>query len=530
MQCASSKGLEQLFQEALPRLVPTLAKHDPQRKDQHISNVMYAGARAGANGCRWQEYVAAVAAGHAAGTAMASAIPQEWSNLLWACKQLEVYDAAFLSTAAQAMVQAAKAADAQSLTNTLTALSDLGWYEPAVYDAVVTALVAKTSDTVPQGYSNALYACCLAQHVTPAVHKLAEAALFKFSARQWTTQHVANILLACAVLMLPAETSRSSRQTSLAQLFKVLFDAASQNRPNAYSPRQLRQLYRAQRKAQASDRPCLPASSPLYAAVEEAWMSDLHMLVQRQPLPLQHAVNSAAAATGRYSVIPPSIKGGWRLIQGEVQHKQLGYHVMLFALSKDRYFQHPLGKVTGPTQLQIDELSTLFQCTVVVYEHEWQALGSSTGAQAAHMDQLLQQAEAAIAAAAQQQQQQQTGRVESADSSRPAPIIIGLLPQGPTAQAEAGSQQGATTTDASTTHEPPQPVLTPAEAEARLKALQQQALQQQQAFLKGLPPAPASGLSQGARSPGQHQQQQQQQQVLRPPQAPALKPPRRPGA
>jgi hypothetical protein len=234
------------------------------------------------------------------------------------------------------------------------------------------------------------------------------------------------------------------------------------------------------------------------------------------------------AATGRYLVASPSLKGGWLLLQQEVQHKQHGYNLAVFAIEKERYLRHPLGRLKGPAQLQVDFISDYFRCLVMVYAHEWEALTGNPDAQRAHIDQLLQQAEAAIAAA--QEQQQGTGRDGSESTVRQAPIITGLLPQDHPPQAEADTQQENSTGSAATTRqEPPQPVLTPAEAEARFKALQQQALQQQQAFLQGLPPAPASGLN-WVKSPGQQPQQRQQQQVLKPPQAPALKPPRRPGA
>jgi hypothetical protein len=246
------------------------------------------------------------------------------------------------------------------------------------------------------------------------------------------------------------------------------------------------------------------------------------MLCSRMPQ-LQRKVN--AAGTGRCRVVRPCVKGGSALIQGEVQHVQQGYSLALYALETKQ--------VPAPSSWQAGWYDSARwwmtkQSSSHQWEHEWEAVQGDTAAQTAFIDSRLQQAEEAIASAA--GQQQQDGGVRGADSSRPAPIVIGLLPQGHPAQPDAGSQQGATTTDASTTHEPPQPVLTPAEAEARLKALQQQALQQQQqAFFKGLPPAPASATS-GVTSPTQLLQQQQQPSSLRPPQAPALKPPRRPGA
>jgi hypothetical protein len=520
--CKESPQLEQLYDHCLAVLTPGLVNHNPDCDSQSISNIIYAGARAGAVTSNWQGYVAAVAKGYAAGTAMVATLPRHWTNMVWACKILGVYDATFLSTAAGAIQQQIVDANEQNASNTLLAMADLGWYEPAVYEALLHALLQDISSAPPQSLSNALYACCLAQHVTPAVQNVAAAALASQEQRQWVPQNVSNILLACGVFAL--HVSDSNSHTPVSKLSRILFQTASLGNPKPYNALALRQLERAHHAAVRRGLPCLDSQSRMLAAVQQETQRDIRQLVKRRPLPFQHAVNSAAAATGRYRVVPPSIRKGDFLIQQEVQHKQLAYSLAVFALGQDSFFRHPLGKVTGPARLRLNKMAEHFPVMVVVLEHEWLALGGDKAAQVAHVDRLLQQAEAAIAAAGVPPDQHSRGGWAS--QSRAEPILVGLPPQEfycpqqdeqqPADELSGGARPAIP--------EPGPPQLTPAEAEARLKALQQQ----QQAFFKRLPAAPASAPD-GVTSPAQ-QQQQRQPSSLKPPQAPALKPPRRPGA
>jgi hypothetical protein len=221
-------------------------------------------------------------------------------------------------------------------------------------------------------------------------------------------------------------------------------------------------------------------------------------------------------ATGRYTPVPPSVKDEL-LVHGQFQHKQHGFKLTVYALETGKYLRHPLGRLSGITQLLVDDLASLLPAVVLVYEHEWAALGGDVTAQRDHINQLLHQAEAAMAA--QGQGQSGTG---GAGSGKPAPVIIGLMPQGHPAQPQADTPDTAQVESADstavTTPEPPAPKLTPAEVQARLKELDQK----QQTFFQGLPTLPSPALSR-VKSPAQ-------QQPLRPPQAPVLKPPRRPGA
>jgi hypothetical protein len=522
--CKQSPELQQLYDQCLAALTPDLVKHNPDCEAQSISNIIYAGARAGAVTSNWQQYVAAVAAGHAAGTGMVSASPQERANMVWACRMLGVYDATFLSAAATAILQQVEEASPQNISNTLIAMANLGWYEPAVYDGLVHALLHDISGATPQGVSNVLYACSLAQHVTPAVQKMAEAALTNRGLEHWVPQDVSNTLLACAVFAL--HVMDSSQQAPVLRLSRMLFQASSAEDPTRFSALDLRQLERAQHAAKVMGLPCLAAQSRMLAAVQQEVHRTAHQMVKRPPLQFQQAVDGVVAATGRYRVLPPSIRNDDFLIQQEVQHKQLGYSLAVFALSQEGYFRHPLGKLTGPARLRMNQLAEHFPVIVVVLEHEWQALGSDKAAQVAHVDRLLQQAEAALAAAGVPAKQHSGDG--SASQSRAEPIIVGLPPQEFYRPPEGNQPEPAhelTGAAPPALPAPGPPQLTPAEAQARLKALQQQ----QQAFFKGLPPAAASGLN-GVKSPIQHQPQPQQPSSLPPPQSPALKPPRRPGA
>jgi hypothetical protein len=481
--CKQSHELQQLYDQCLADLTPDLVKHNPERSEQSISNIIYAGAKAGAVTSSWQQYVAAVARGHAAGAAMSAGVPWDWSNMVWACRSLGVYDATFLSAAAAAILQHIKQATNQDASNTLISLASLGWYEPAVYDALVLALLHDASGrATPQQVSNVLYACCLAQHVTSAVQKAAEAAVANKEQQLWLPQNVSNTLLACAVFLL--HISGASKQAPVLKLSRVLFQTASEDNPKHYSAPQLRQLERAQHAAAQKGLPCLGAHSRMLTAVQEECARDARFLAARQPLPYQQAVNSAAAATGRYRVVPPNIRNVTLLIQQEVHHKQLGYSLAVFALSQEGYFRHPLGLLTGPARLRLNVLTEHFSVIVVVLEHEWLALGSDKAAQIAHVDRLLQQAEAAIAAAGVPPKQHSGDG--GASQSRAEPILVGLPPQEyyrppEEDQPEPADELMGAAPPATLAPGPPQ--LTSAEAEARLKALQQQ----QQAFFKGLP-------------------------------------------
>jgi hypothetical protein len=537
--CKESPHLKQLYDQCLAVLTPDLAKHNPDRNAQAVSNIMYAGARAGAVTSNWQEYVAAVAAGYTAGTAMVVAIPRDWANMVWACKILGVYDAAFLSTAAAAIWQQIEEASSQNTSNTLISMADLGWYEPAVYDALVRALLRDVGGANPQEVCNVLYACCLAQHVTPAVQEVAKAAVASKEQQHWTSQTVSNTLLACAVFAL--HVGGRSQQAPVLKLYQFLFQTLSKENPKHYSVFDYRQLERAQHAAKELGLPCLRADSHMLAALQRQAEYDVQQLVKMQLLPFQQAVNSAVAATGRYRVLPPSIRTGSLLVQCEAQHMQHGHNLAVFALNQNSYFRQPLSRPTGPARLRLNRLAEHIPVIVVVLEHEWLALGGDNAAQVAHVDQLLQQAEAAIAAGGVPAKQHSgDGR---ASQGRAEPVFVGLPPQEYYCPPEADQPEPADELTAAAPpaiSEPEPPQLTPAEAQARLKALQQQ----QQAFFKGLPPAPASGLNAGAKSPAQqqpsqstatnpaqHQQQQRQQpSSLTPPQPPELKPPRRPGA
>jgi hypothetical protein len=507
-------------------LTADLAKPNSGCEEQGVSNIIYAGAKAEAITSNWQQFVAAVVEGYAAGTAMGAASPRAWSNIVWACRILGVYDAGLLATAATAIIQQVEQATSQDASNTLIAMANLGWYEPAAYDALVSALLHDATGARPQEVCNVLYACCLAQHVTPAVQQLADAAAAIRVQQNGSSQHVCNTLLACAVFALHVRDS--SKQAPVLKLSRVLFQAASKEDPGRYSVLDLRQLERAQHVAVRMGLPCLDAQNRLLAAVHQDAQRDAQQFVTRQPSPFQHAVSCAAAATGRYIVVPPSIGEGYYQIKGQVQHKQLGYSLSVFALSQNSYFRHPLGQRTGPARLWLNRLAEHIPVIVVVLKHEWLALGSDKAAQVAHVDRLLQQAEAAIAAAGVAPKQHSGDG--GASQGRADPIIVGLPPQEYYRPPEGNQPEPAdelTGAASPAISEPGPPQLTPAEAEARLKALQQQ---QQQAFFKGLPPAAASGLN-GVKSPIQHQPQPSS---LIPPQAPALKPPlrppRRPGA
>jgi hypothetical protein len=522
-RCDRSQGLEQIFSRAASYVVRGLAQEHQEEISadaQSISNIYYAGAKAGARNVDWLQYVVAVIAAHAAGKAMTDANTQDWANMLWACKQLKVYDAAFLSTAAQALAQQAESAKSQDVSNALHALAHLGWYDPAVYDALIAALLGKTNKANDQDYSNAVYACALAQHVTDEVQQLARAALDYSDVRDWDAQAVCNTLLSCVALQAYGSADVWGKAAPIFKLSQALFTEASERDASAYDVLDLSQLHRAQCRTLESGRPGLSAGKTMLATVQQGRQEYLQSLLHRPMLQLQHEANIAAASIGRYRCIRPCIIGNNVLAQGEIQHSQTGHSLAVYALETGKYFRHPLGRLTGMARLLVDDLAACFPAVVLVYEHEWEALKGDPDAQKAFMDTRLQQAEAAIAAAQQQQQRQQGGD-GGAGAGRPAPIIIGLMPQDHPNQPRAYTQQAESAdSTVTTTPEPPAPKLSSSEAQARLKELDQK----QQTLFQGLPPALSNAPTGGIKSPAQ-------QQPLRPaPQAPMLKPPRRPGA
>jgi hypothetical protein len=283
--CSQNPGLQVIFDSAATRLPPTLPTEDPQRASQAISNILYAAGKAGAEGSKWQEYVAAVVAGHKLGTAMVDAFPQQWANMVWACRVLKVYNPEFLAAVARMTVAQAEDATPQNLCNTLHALAGLGWYEPALYDALLEVLSCKLAGGKPQEVSNALYACCLVQHNSEAVQRVVEAAVLLCDFRRWKGQDLSNTLLACAVLQRHVRGTGQLQETAaVAELSRVLFATASQWRASAFSSLEKRQLFMAQQQGQRTHQACLPAGSPLLKAIAQEWQDDKLKLVRQQPL------------------------------------------------------------------------------------------------------------------------------------------------------------------------------------------------------------------------------------------------------
>jgi hypothetical protein len=383
-----------------------LAREDSLRTPQTVSNIIYAAAKAGADPSGWQLYIAAVVEGYEAGTAMHSAKPQSWSNMLWACKKLEVYSPAFMSIAAGAVVQDVLSATPQDLANTLIVLAGLGWYEPDVYDSLLLALVDKAAQSGPQHVCNGLYACCIAQHNSDAVQLLAKAILSRSNLQQWISQDVSNTLYACMALTGHVSSSSLPQPTSVMQLSKPLFEPASQRDPATYSAPDIAQLHRAHIRAQQLSIPGLAQGSRMLAHVEHLVQRDIQRIIRQPPILLQREVNQAAAATGRYTPIATGVRGG-RVVAGEVKHNELGFSLAVYALDTGKNMRHPSGRLTGAAQLYVNHLASFFPAVVVVYENEWAALGGDADAQKGHMERLLQQAEAAVAAAAAQQQEHQ---------------------------------------------------------------------------------------------------------------------------
>jgi hypothetical protein len=163
--CDDSKELRQLFSLAASRLCQTIGQPTEQPLPQDLSNILYAAAKAHAQDSAWQQCVKLVAGGYATGNTMVGALPQAWSNMLWACKELQIYDAAFIAAASEAMVQQPEPCNSQVLANALYALAGLGWYEPAIYEAFLAAFIRKVRGMESQNICNVLWACCLAQHV-----------------------------------------------------------------------------------------------------------------------------------------------------------------------------------------------------------------------------------------------------------------------------------------------------------------------------------------------------------------------------
>jgi hypothetical protein len=511
IHCGTSQDMQRLIDSAVKDLVPSLPEKDEERTPQAISNILYAAGKAGAAAGSLEPYVSAVAAAYTAEAAMVDAIPRDWSNMVWACKALGLYNAAFFATASQAILSRVEQATAQDIANTLYALAGLGWYDPVVYDALLQAMLGQISVAIPQQYSNILYACCIAQHNTPLVHQLAMAAKGNCRTVTWQLQDIANSIMASAAL-LQANKADLANQTGLLKLHTALLAVASARDPRSYRPEQLRQIYRAHHCTQQLGMPGLDPGSPLLAALQQAWRQHLR---HQTPWVVQEQVSNAAAAAGHWKVTAPSIKDGRILVRGELVHRQLGHSLVVYLLDRDKYQRSPLGRLTGFAQLRVAELLSVVNTVVIVYQHDWEALNGRQAAQRQHMAQLLQQAEAAIAARA---------------PGSKAPIVIGLMSQEPPASVLSPPQQdsavpqqpqlpscpGTTAVATSPSAPPPPPpshVLSPEEVEAKMQELK---LKQQAAAQKLAAPGPAAHPQPTAAAPAAR------------PQPPALKPPRRP--
>jgi hypothetical protein len=334
------------------------------------------------------------------------------------------------------------------------------------------------------------------------VERLAAFALSNCNFSRWVAQDVANTLLACTVLQSHARASEWAEHAPVLQLSKALFHLASKGSAASYKRRGCNQISRAHFKAQELGRPGLACDSRMLAAVTKARQEGVQRLV-KQPLPqLVLQAKRAAAALGRYRIVEPYISDDAQLVQGAIEHMQQGYRICVLALTAERYMRYPIGRLLGVTQLLLADLARHCAAVVLVYEHEWEALGS-TEAQNAHIDQLLLQAEAAIAAAAAaaaEPSQQQSSLPPTPAPSTRSSIVVGLLPQDHPVTIPAP---------------PPSPVLSPEEVQAKMQELK---LKQQAAAQKLAGPSlPSRQPSTGAAPPSR-------------PQPPPLRAPCRPGA
>jgi hypothetical protein len=280
------EGLAGQLQHSGHVLIRALLMH-PQVFDhgrpQHWSNALWAAAKLGCvePGSQLLERLATQA------QTMPRWNPQDWSNNIWAAATL--YQTA-VDTSSGAADQLQKGghllfqacassptgmqgAVPQSWSNTLWAAAVLRWYDQCLFSQGAAALAgAPPAEVKPQHISNSLYACALCAHwdhnVQQLMGRLQECDLAAFSAQDLT-----NTLYAWAVLSCVVATSGASQQhlEALSRAAAPLFKEAAQRDVNTFGEKGLRQLYAAHIHAEHLGIPGLPAGAVLEAARAAGW-------------------------------------------------------------------------------------------------------------------------------------------------------------------------------------------------------------------------------------------------------------------
>jgi hypothetical protein len=164
----------------------------------------------------------------------------------------------------------------QNWSNTLWAAAVLRWYDQCLFAQGAAALAAMPpAEVKPQALSMALYACAFCAHWDDSVQQLM-GRVEEYDLTAFNEQELTNTLYAWAVLSHLVSTAGASQQYQClcSSATKSLFRAAARRDVNSYTQGGLRQLYVAHLYCQHLGKPGLPAGAVLEAARAVGWFGD----------------------------------------------------------------------------------------------------------------------------------------------------------------------------------------------------------------------------------------------------------------
>jgi hypothetical protein len=197
------------------------------------------------------------------------AVPQNWSNTIWAAAKLGcAKEGCMLLAQLASDLDAMAEAKPQEWSNILWAAAVLCWYDQGLFSLGVTELAAMPSTAVkPQHLSNSLLACAVCAHWDSGVQQLL-GRLRECDLAQFNTQQLANTAWAWAVLACLAQEDGSYQQhsQSFQQVAASLFKEAASRPASSFSNKGLTQLHQAHLYASYQGMPGMPAGQVLEKA------------------------------------------------------------------------------------------------------------------------------------------------------------------------------------------------------------------------------------------------------------------------
>jgi hypothetical protein len=168
----------------------------------------------------------------------------------------------------------------QNWSNTLWAAAVLRWYDQQLFEKGAAALAAMRDGLQPQNISNALYACALCAHWDDSVQQLM-GRVEEYDLTMFSAQALSNTLYAWAVLSCVMATSRASQQEQgawggaagplLRESARRHSQGGSRGDVNSLVQQNLSQLYTAHICAGYLGMAGLPAGAVLEAARAVGW-------------------------------------------------------------------------------------------------------------------------------------------------------------------------------------------------------------------------------------------------------------------